>query len=195
MNKSTFFTELNSSLEKLSKEEREDILRDMEEHFYEGRKRGLSEEELIEKLGSPKKIGDTFVAETKVKRINQAKTVPQKVAAYFSALLAILILAPISFIVILIPLLIIGSILIGLWHFTFLLLLGLLPVLFLSPVAMFSVSFNLLALLTIVFLAIGYCSFVVAVFVAMCLLSLWLFKGTVKLFQWTINFIKKEVRD
>jgi len=194
MNKTTFFAELTRALESLSKEEREDILRDMEEHFYEGGKRGLSEEDIIDKLGSPKKIADTIIIEAKVKRISSAQTVPQKMSAVCSATLAILVLAPFSFIFIFIPLLFIGMLLCSLWPLAFFLAFSLPFVLIALLLMMFQLGFHLMAWLCLIFLAIGWSSMVFALVLGLSLLTVMLFSYIVKLFQWNIEFVKKQIR-
>src|ERR1700734_1931146 len=103
MNKQEFLHELDKALASLSKEERQDILRDMEEYFHEGMSRGQSEEDIVNKLGSPKEIADTIIAETKVKRLNEAPTIPLKFKAMIAALFAILLLTPFNLIFVLLP--------------------------------------------------------------------------------------------
>ena len=194
MNKINFFDELNRSLLKLSKEERDDILRDMEEYFYEGNKRGLSEEEIIEKFGSPKKMSETIIAEAKVKRISTATTIPKKMSAVVSATLAILVLAPFSFLFIVIPLLFIGALFCGLWPLALFLTISLPFVLCIFGFSMFQIGFHFIALLCLLFFALGWISMVVAVMLGLFFFSVLLFQGLVKLFQWNINFIKKQIR-
>lgn len=53
MNRKQFLNELERLLSSLPKEEREDILTDYNEYFANGLTEGKSEEEIVEKLGSP----------------------------------------------------------------------------------------------------------------------------------------------
>lgn len=60
MNKEQFFEELKQNLMHLSKEEREEILEDFEEHFHQGHQEGKEDMELIDQLGDPKEIGQSY---------------------------------------------------------------------------------------------------------------------------------------
>ncbi len=195
MNKQTFFLELRKSLTYLPIAEQQDILRDMEEYFHEAELRGLSEEEIIEKLGSPKKISDTIIAEAKIKRIDNASTFSQKISAVFGALIAILILAPFNFIFVFIPLLLVSLLLIACWPIAIALFISVPFVLVGLIIALFAVNFKLIALVFLLFFAIGWGSMVVAVALGLSFLTLLYFKAVTKLFQWNINFIKSRMRN
>ena len=195
MNKQQFFLQLKQSLTHLPAEEQQDILRDMEEYFHEAELRGLSEEEITEKLGSPKKISDTIIAEYKVKRINNAGTFTQKISAVFGALIAILILAPFNFIFVFIPLIIISLLLIACWPIAFALFISIPIVLIGIIIALFIMPFKIIALLFLLCLAIGWCSMVFVVALGLSCLTILFFKGISKLFQWNINFIKNRMRN
>lgn len=195
MNKQVFILELKKSLQHLPAEEQQDILRDMDEYFHEATLRGLSEEEITEKLGSPKKISDTIIAEAKIKKIDHASTFSQKMSAVFGALIAILILAPFNFIFVFIPLLLISLLLIGFWPIAIALFISVPFVLVGIIIALFVVKFKLIALAFLCFFAIGWGSMVIAVALGLSYLTLLYFKGVTKLFQWNINFIKNRMRN
>ncbi|MDR1002632.1 MAG: DUF1700 domain-containing protein [Oscillospiraceae bacterium] len=61
MNKNEFLTDLNNSLIRLSKSDRDDILLDYEEHFRIGCENGMSEEEICDGLGSPQELAATYL--------------------------------------------------------------------------------------------------------------------------------------
>lgn len=63
MNKTEFLDLLRYYFRNANKREVEEILSDYESHFEEGKKRGLSEEEIAKELGSPKEIYDSFQSE------------------------------------------------------------------------------------------------------------------------------------
>lgn len=63
MNEKQFMTELEHSLIKVPKQEREDMLNDYEEHFSIGmEEEGKTEEEVSRALGSPQKIAKEMLA-------------------------------------------------------------------------------------------------------------------------------------
>ena len=62
MNDKEFLRKLNEHIKPLSKEEREDILHDYEEHFAAAKEEGQKEEQIVEALGSPDKIGKEILA-------------------------------------------------------------------------------------------------------------------------------------
>ena len=62
MNKNEFLTSLDQALQRLSKEERRDILHDFEEHFTFGKEEGKTEAEIAASLGSIDKIASELLA-------------------------------------------------------------------------------------------------------------------------------------
>ncbi|OEI75193.1 hypothetical protein BG616_13640 [Bacillus subtilis] len=61
MNQEQFLQELSKALQPLSKEERNEVLFDFEEHITEGMKEGRPEADIIRELGSPKQIAKELV--------------------------------------------------------------------------------------------------------------------------------------
>jgi uncharacterized membrane protein len=74
MNKEQFLHYLEKNLIRLPQEEREDIIRDFEEHFHMGTEEGKSEEQISETLGSPKQIAKEMVATTQLEKVESAAT-------------------------------------------------------------------------------------------------------------------------
>lgn len=69
MTKEQFLKSLEKGLSKVPDEEREDILRDFEEHFISGEEEGKSEAEIIAALGSPQHIAKELVATYRIDQI------------------------------------------------------------------------------------------------------------------------------
>jgi len=69
MTKSEFITLLKNELKDISKDEREDIISDYEEHFTAGLKKGKTEAEICEKLGDPRKIAKESKAVAAIQNI------------------------------------------------------------------------------------------------------------------------------
>ncbi len=61
MNKNEFLCQLENSLLRLSKSDRDDILLDYEEHFRAGAEKGMTEEEVAESLGNPGTIAEQYL--------------------------------------------------------------------------------------------------------------------------------------
>jgi uncharacterized membrane protein len=74
MNKKQFLQQLESALQKLSPEERYDILQDYEEYFTIGLEEGKTEKEIAASLGSPRQIGKELAASHQVERASTAAT-------------------------------------------------------------------------------------------------------------------------
>lgn len=73
MNKTEYLKLLEEALGNMSREEKQDILYDYEEHFTIGKENGKTEEEIADSLGDPRAIAKQFKAEYAVK---QAETTP-----------------------------------------------------------------------------------------------------------------------
>jgi uncharacterized membrane protein len=58
-----FIDELNRALNSLPVDQREDILGEYRSHFFEGKERGKSEEDIAKAFGDPKAIARTYVAD------------------------------------------------------------------------------------------------------------------------------------
>ncbi len=194
MNKQTFFNELEQALAPLSKEERDDILRDMEEYFREATERGKTEEEILKSLGSPKTLSETIIAETKIKRIDTASTVGGKISAVFSAFFAIVLLTPFNLFFVLFPVLFATLMLVIGWPLLIIFCFSMPIIFILGIIYMFQVGFAFLAVLSIIFFIIGWFALIFALLIGFTQLTLLYFKGISKLFQWNIQFIKNRMK-
>lgn len=194
MNKYEFFRELEQRLAHLPNYERSDILRDMEEYFNEGLQRGLSEAEIIKRLGTPKKIADTILLESKVKRIEQASTISQKFSAVWAAFIAILLLTPFNLIFICLPLLLITLFFMIGWPIVVFLAITLPIIFLLNFIFSFVIGFNIFAILAILFFGFGWLGLVATVILAFSFLTILYFKGIAWIFKWNLNFIKNRIR-
>lgn len=78
--------ELNAALKKLPDDERQDILQDFEEHFYNGMQEGKTEEEIAAKLGSPQKIAKEMVATYRMEQVEETATAGNILRALWAVL-------------------------------------------------------------------------------------------------------------
>lgn len=194
MNKQSYLSELEQRLAALSPRERADILRDIEEYFNEGAQRGLTEDEIAIKLGSPKKLAETILAEAKIKRIEQAGSVSQKFSAIWAAFIAILLLTPFNLIFILFPLFIITLFMMLGWPIVILLLITLPIVLGINFFLSLFVGFNIFALFAILLFILFWGGFVTLALVTFSFLTYLYFKAIVWIFRWNISFIKSRIK-
>ncbi|MGY4688198.1 DUF1700 domain-containing protein [Salibacterium sp. K-3] len=74
MNKEQFLRKLDAALDKLSYDEREDILQDFREHFDIGIGEGKTEEEISKSLGSPNQIAKELLASYYLEKVKDTST-------------------------------------------------------------------------------------------------------------------------
>lgn len=74
MNKEQFLKRLDSSLKRLSSDERQDIIQDFEEHFVIGLEEGKTEEQISDSLGSPIQIAKELLASYHLEKVEATAT-------------------------------------------------------------------------------------------------------------------------
>lgn len=84
MNRDQFLFQLESLLKGLSREERDDILQDFEEHFAIGLSEGKTEKEISAALGSPHHIAKEIRANYHIERVQNDTTVGNIVRAVWA---------------------------------------------------------------------------------------------------------------
>lgn len=86
MNKEQFLKQLAISLDKLSKNEIQEILNDYEEHFVFGLEAGKTEEEISASLGSPQQIAKEIKASYYIEKVENNKTAGNVMRAIWAAI-------------------------------------------------------------------------------------------------------------
>lgn len=84
MAKDEFLQKINKIIARLPEEERADIIRDLEEHFYFGAQEGKAEKEIAAALGSPEKMGKALVATYRMEQLNQKQSVSNVIQAIWA---------------------------------------------------------------------------------------------------------------
>lgn len=88
MKKKEFLEELDKILTKRNYSDKEEVLKDFEEHFIVGEQEGKSEEEISKLLGNPKDIADQFKEENEEKvNVTENKTVNKQENSTFAKLI------------------------------------------------------------------------------------------------------------
>lgn len=96
MKKDQFIQILREHLTTLPPDEVNDIVRDQEEFLRDAMAAGRSEEEAVTSLGDPKMFASSLQAESKLKTAEQSAGLRKQVSSTFSAVLAVLALAPLN---------------------------------------------------------------------------------------------------
>lgn len=115
MNKKVFLEQLEQALSKISAEERGEILRDYEEHFFSAQQAGKSEEETAQALGDPQTIARAYYSESLVNKMESALPLQHKILPMLRSYILVVGLGFVNLMVFGIPYFIAGVILISFW--------------------------------------------------------------------------------
>ena len=118
MTKKQFLAGLNESLKRLPAEERQDILRDFEEHFELGVSEGKTEEEICQALGSPQQIGKELLLSYQIDKVEHQAVAGNMIGAagtIFGVIWAAIGLSFFNFVILLGPFIALVAILVGGW--------------------------------------------------------------------------------
>lgn len=188
MNKLEYLKELEGHIHSLPVMEKQEILVDYEEHFRIGELKGKSEREIIEALGSAKSVAQAILINTYVSEAESARSLTDRLGAVFQILLAVLILAPFNFLMLVCPFLILICLLIAGWSLPLTILLTGLAILILSVPTLGFVG--VLSGLYLFSAGIGIVSFSVASGILMIWFSQSVFRLIVSYCKWNVNFIR-----
>lgn len=86
MNRKEFMSELKRNLKGLSKEDREEIIQDYEDHFSIGKKKKRKESEIAKALGSPKQIAKQAKLELLISNAEKDKSIKNIGRVIFAAI-------------------------------------------------------------------------------------------------------------
>lgn len=86
MNKEQFLVELSIQLKKIPKKEREEILFDYAEYFEHALHRGRSEQDVIDSLGSPKKLAKELMADYHFEKAKTTHSYPSLFRAIYTSI-------------------------------------------------------------------------------------------------------------
>ncbi|MDQ0273697.1 HAAS signaling domain-containing protein [Cytobacillus purgationiresistens] len=95
MNKNDFLKGLEKNLKYMSKEEKEDILKEYSLHYVEGGNNNESDEEISNNLGPPKEIAKELNAVYALRKVDEKKSIK----AFSTAVLSIMGLSIMNFII------------------------------------------------------------------------------------------------
>lgn len=180
VNRDEFLFELESLLAGLSKEEKQDILQDFEEHFAMGILEGKSEEEIVRALGSPQQIAKEMKAHYHIEKVSESGTVVNIARAVW----AVIGLGFFNLIIVLGPLIAAVSIVCAGWIFSAGLALS--PILVFMDAVIFQNGFNLFNL----FFSILLAGTGILVGIGMYYVTRLFIKGLVHYLKFNVNIVK-----
>jgi uncharacterized membrane protein len=181
MNKEQFLHELSEHLRRLPEEERNDILYDYEEHFQFGIEEGKTEAEIIKALGSPKAIAKETLASHRLEQVKNNPTFSNVARA----IVAIIGLGFLNLVVVLAPLLTMGSLILTLWTVS--------AVFVLSPLLLLTkIIFAQIFILSDVFVSILLFGIGLLLGIGAYYCTVWFKTLFVKYANWNLKVIKGE---
>ena len=190
MKRDQFILALRRSLIQLPQAEVEDVIRDQNEYISDAIAAGRTEDDVIKSLGDPKVLANSLQADLKIQRAESAVSFNKQVSLTFSALIAILALAPLNIIFILGPFLGLLIVLIVGWAMA----MGL----FATSVAMFAGFFMKLIFMSAGFwthlstmlFSLGMIGSALIAFICMYSVTNLVLAWTISYLKWNLNFIK-----
>ena len=192
MNRQAFITELRKELNGIPRVDIEDIIRDQEEMISDALAAGRTEDDVVQSFGDPKELAKSLKAEIKIERATDEKKLSKQVRGVFSAVGALLVLAPFNLIFVLGPFLAILGITFAGWAVA--MVIGLVAV-FLMGIFFTEFIFvgSTLTVHLATFFTILGCLGLAALFVVgMYFVTKIIFKLILSYLKWNLNFIKNQ---
>lgn len=191
MKRVEFIKELKKTISRMTSSEREDILRDYEEHFDAGSRDGKTEEEIARALGNPRVIGRAYKMDTLLQEGEKKHSFGSTTRAVFASLglgvfNVLFVLGPYAGLV---------GVLAGLWAASFTIAAAgfgavlAVPFRFLLPSF---VSLGGMSPLFVLFAGIGVCALGLLAAIGMVKLSKLFFAITVRYLRFNLRVIRKE---
>ncbi|QGH33023.1 DUF1700 domain-containing protein [Gracilibacillus salitolerans] len=180
MNKKEFLTSLDSRLQKLSKEERLDILQDFSEHFEIGKEDGKTEEAIAHSLGSPSQIEKELLASYYVEKVESTSSASNVLKAVW----AVIGLSFFNLVIVLGPFIALVSLIAAGWIAGTAFVLS--PILFLINVAVFPGTFEFFDM----FFSLTLCGLGLLVVIGMLFVTRYSTKGLIKYLNYNVNLVK-----
>lgn len=180
MTKDQFLKVLSSGIQKLPKEEQDDILQDFEEHFQIGLEEGKSEEEIVKSLGSPQQIAKELVATYHIESFNEYKSVSNVLRATW----AVIGLGFFNLTIVVIPFIVIASLILAGWLTSISFLVS--PLLVLINGVIFPRTFEFFEL----FLSITLCGLGIFTTIGMYYVTRFFSNIFVRYLKFNVNFVK-----
>jgi uncharacterized membrane protein len=188
--KTEYLSALRAHLSSLPASEVEDILRDQEEYIRDATDAGRAEADVIRGLGEVRAFAQSLSANYKIERAAAAPNMGLKITGAFSAIFAILALAPLNLLFVLGPFLVALALLVSGW--------ATVGGLFVAAIASFFLFFFELLFLAVgagvqlsaFFFLCGTVGLCLLAVIAMAKITQWFVLGTLAYLKWNVKFIQ-----
>lgn len=190
MTRSEYLNALRAHLSPLPAEEVADILRDQEEYIRDAVSAGRAEGDVIAGLGDPKAFANSLTAGRKIEQASSSPSLKMKISGTWSAVVAILALAPLNLIFVLGPFLVLLAILAGAWAAAAAAFLGSIFTLGLFFVQMLFLPAGFWVHLSTFFFLLGTIGLTLLTLFAMYKITFWFVRGLLAYLKWNLNFIR-----
>ena len=183
MNQQEFLSDLKQELINRKVQNIQEILADYEEHFTHGKQKGLAEDEIVRKLGSPSTLAKAYETESLISEVRNPET-SFHMGKALRVVGRLLVLAPFNFLVLFIPGTVTFSLITAGWSIA----VALLGVGF----AIFSLSifhFGLWMAIASVAAAFGLIGLAVLSGIIMFWISKMVLLGLINFMQWNLKFV------
>ncbi len=190
MTKPDYLNALKAHLSPLPQDEIDDIVRDQDEYIRDAISAGRLEADVITSLGDPKAFAQSLTAGRKIESAQKSSSLPMKISGTWSAVVAILALAPLNLIFVLGPFLVLLAMLVGGWASAFGLFLASIASFFVFFFEMIFISVGGLVQLSAFFFLIGCFGLAILGFFAMYKITLWFVLGVLAYLKWNLKFIQ-----
>lgn len=185
-----YLSALRAHLSPLPASEVDDILRDQEEFLRDAVAAGRSEEEAIRGLGDPRAFAQSLTAGYKLEQAATAPSMKLKITGAFSAIFAILALAPLNLLFVLGPFLVALFLLFGGWMAAGGLLLAAVVSFFVFFLELIFIAAGFWAHVSAFFFLLGCVGATLLALLAMAKISQWFVLGTIAYLKWNLKFIQ-----
>jgi len=190
MTKPDYLSALRSHLSTLPEDEIADILRDQEEYIRDAVSAGRTEHDVIEGLGDPKAFAHSLTAGRRIETAEKSQRLSMKISGTWSAVVAILALAPLNLIFVLGPFLVLLAMVVGGWASAFGLLVASIASFAVFFFEMIFISVGFWAQFSAFFFLLGCLGLTLLSLFAMYKLTLWFVLGTLAYLKWNLKFIQ-----
>ena len=188
--KTEYLSALRAHLSPLPASEVDDILRDQEEFLRDAVAAGRSEEEAIRGLGDPRAFAQSLTAGYKLEQAATAPSMKLKITGAFSAIFAILALAPLNLLFVLGPFLVALFLLFGGWMAAGGLLIAAVVSFFVFFFELIFIAAGFWAHVSAFFFLLGCVGATLLALLAMAKISQWFVLGTIAYLKWNLKFIQ-----
>ena len=190
MKKDQFLQALRGHLAALPPNEIEDIIRDQEEYLQDAMAAGRSEEVAVASLGDPRLFASNLTAEMKIKTASEASSLGRQMSHTFGAVIAILALAPLNFLFVVGPFLLICGFLVAGWAGSFGVFVASWAIMIAFLFKFMFLSVGVWTHLSAFFFTVGWIGASCLAFLFMAHATRLFIKGTLAYLKWNINFIQ-----